>query len=130
MNNQDIIELNDANWVKKVEKEEKPVMVMFFSNSCPHCQAIEPHFEKYAIEFKDKVVFANVNVADNPTIVGRYGIMGTPTFKFFCKGKPIQELVGAIYPTLLKKAIEETLQHGSQCVKNTTWIDPGITGYA
>ena len=130
MNAQDVIELNNANWEKNVEKEEKPVMVMFYSTSCPHCQAMEPHFEKYANEFKDKVVFANVNVADNPTIVGRYGIMGTPTFKFFCKGKPTQELVGAIYPTLLKKAIEETLQHGSQCVKNTTWIDPGITGYA
>lgn len=130
MNNQDVIELNDANWEKYVEKEEKPVMVMFYSTSCPHCQAMEPHFEKYANEFKDKVVFANVNVAGNPTIVGRYGIMGTPTFKFFCKGKPIQELVGAIYPTLLRKTIEETLQHGSQCVKNTTWIDPGITGYA
>lgn len=130
MNNQDVIDLNDANWEKNVEKEEKPVMVMFYSTSCPHCQAMEPHFEKYANEFKDKVVFANVNVAGNPTIVGRYGIMGTPTFKFFCKGKPVQELVGAIYPTLLKKTIEEILQHGSQCVKNTTWIDPGITGYA
>lgn len=130
MNTQDIVELNDANWEKSVEEGEKPVMVMFYSTSCPHCQAMEPHFEKYANEFKDKVVFAKVNVTDNPTIVGRYGIMGTPTFKFFCKGKPIQELVGAIYPTLLKKAIEETLQHGSQCVKNTTWIDPGITGYA
>ncbi len=130
MDTQDVIELNDAKWEKSVEKEEKPVMVMFYSTSCPHCQAMEPHFEKYANEFKDKVVFANVNVADNPITVGRYGIMGTPTFKFFCKGKPIQELVGAIYPTLLKKAIEETLQHGSQCVKNTTWIDPGITGYA
>ena len=130
MDTQDVIELNDAKWEKSVEKEEKPVMVMFYSTSCPHCQAMEPHFEKYANEFKDKVVFANVNVADNPITVGRYGIMGTPTFKFFCKGKPIQELVGAIYPTLLKKTIEETLQHGSQCVKNTTWIDPGITGYA
>ena len=130
MNTQDVIELNDVNWEKNIEKEEKPVIVMFYSNSCPHCQVIEPHFKNYANEFKDKVVFGNVNVADNLTIVGRYGIMGTPTFKFFCKGKPVQELVGAIYPTLIKKTIEETLQHGSQCVKKTTWIDPGITGYA
>ena len=130
MNTHDIIELNDANWEKSVEKGEKPVMVMFYSNTCPHCKAIEPHFEKYADEFKGKVVFAKVNVADSPTIVVRYGIMGTPTFKFFCNGKSIKELVGAIYPTLLKKNIEETLQHGSECVENTTWIDPGITGYA
>ena len=130
MNTQDVIELNDANWEKSVEKGEKPVMAMFYSTTCPHCHAMEPHFEKYANEFKDKVVFAKVNIMDNPTIVRRYGVMGTPTFKFFCKGQPIQELVGAVYPTSLKKTIEDSLQHGSQCVKNTTWIDPGITGYA
>jgi hypothetical protein len=56
--------------------------------------------------------------------------MGTPTFKFFCKGKPIQELVGAIYPTLIKKTVEDSLKQGLQCVNNTTWIDLGITGYA
>jgi thiol-disulfide isomerase/thioredoxin len=130
MNNQDVIELNDTNWEKKVEKGEKPVMVMFYSTTCPHCHIIEPHFNEYATEFKDKIVFAKVNIMNNPTIIGRYKIMGTPTFKYFCKGQPIQELVGAVYPTLLKKIVEESFQHGFQCVENTTWINPGITGYA
>ena len=130
MNDKDVIELNDSNWGKNVENEEKPAMVMFYSTTCPHCQVMEPHFQKYAKYFKDKVVFAKVNIIHNPTIVGRYGIMGTPTFKFFCKGKPVQELVGEIYPSLLKKAVEDAFQHSSQCIKNTTWIDPGITGYA
>jgi len=30
---------------------------------------MKPHFEKYANEFKDKVIFAKVDVAVNPTIV-------------------------------------------------------------
>jgi len=130
MNTQNVIELNDAKWEKNVQKGEKPVMVMFYSNTCPHCHEMKPHFEKYSNEFKGKVVFAKVNIMDNPTIVHRYGIMGTPTFKFFCKGQPVQELVGAVYPSLLKKTIEDSLQHSSQCVKNTTWIDYGINGYA
>ena len=130
MNTQDVIDLNDVNWEKIVEEEGKPVMVMFYSTSCPHCHVMEPYFEKYANEFKDKIVFAKVNIMDNPIIVGRYGIMGTPIFKFFCKGKPIQKLVGSVYPTLLRKTVVDSLQHGSQCIKNTTWIDPGITGYA
>jgi len=127
---QKIIELNDSNWEKSVEKGEKPVMVMFYSISCPHCMAMEPHFEKYADEFKDKVVFARVNAANNPITTSRYGVMGTPTFKFFCNGKPVQELAGAVYPSLLKKAVEDSLQHGKECVKNTTWIDYSIDGYA
>jgi len=130
MSTQEIIELNDSNWEKRVEKENKPVMVMFYNTTCPHCQIMKPHFEKYALEFKNKVIFGKVNTAENPTIVGRYGIMGTPTFKIFCNGKPVQELVGAIYPTLIKKTVEDSLKHGSQCVSNTTWIDTGISGYA
>ena len=35
-----------------------------------------------------------------------------------------------VIKTLLKKTVEDALQHSSQCFKNTTWIDPGITGYA
>jgi len=130
MNTQNVIDLNDASWEKSVEKGKKPIVVMFYTTTCPHCSAIEPHFEKYADEFKDKVVFAKVDVINNPTIVYRYGIMGTPTFKFFCRGKPVQELVGAVYPTVLKKTVEDSLQNGSQCVKNATWFDYGIDGYA
>lgn len=130
MSNRNIIELNDSNWENSVEKGEKPVMVMFYSITCPHCIAMQPHFEKYADEFKDKVVFARVNAIDNATVASRYGVMGTPTFKFFCKGKPVQELAGAVYPSLLKKAVEDSLHHGSECVKNTTWIDYGLDGYA
>ena len=130
MGNKDIVELNDSSWEKSVEKGEKPVMVMFYSASCPHCMAMEPHFETYAKEFKDKVVFARVNAPNNLTIASRYGVMGTPTFKFFCHGKPVQELAGAVYPSLLKKTVEDSLKHGSECVKNTTWIDYGTDGYA
>jgi thioredoxin-like negative regulator of GroEL len=125
-----ILELNDKNWEKNVEKGKKPVIVMFYSNTCPHCHTIKPYFDKYAKDFKDKIIFAKVNIMNNPTIISRYGIMGTPTFKFFCNGKPIQEFVGAIYPTLLKKNIEDAMQNSPQCLKNTTWIDfGGITGY-
>jgi len=122
-------EVDDKSWEKIVEKAEKPVMVMFYSISCPYCQQMKPHFEGYAREFKDKVVFAKINVAENPAVAGRYSIMGVPAFKFFCDGHPIQELTGAVYPPLLKKTVEDGLQHGSDCVKNTTWIDSSSTGY-
>ena len=124
MNASDIIELNDSNWEKIVEKGKKAVFVMFYSNNCPYCIQMKPVFLKYAEEFKDKVLFTLLNVSSSPTISSRYGVMGTPTFKFFCKGKPIQELTGAVYPTLLKKTVEDFLDHGKKCVENTTWFDP------
>ena len=129
MSEKDVVELDDSNWEKTVEKGEKPVVVMFYSDSCPFCKQMEPSFFEYADEFKKEVVFARVNIINSPTIPSRYGVMGTPTFKFFCRGKPIHELTGAIYPSLIKKAVEENLEYGEKCVKNTTWHAPDITGY-
>ena len=125
-----VVELYDKTWEKVVEKGERPVVVMFSSPTCPYCSQMRPYFEEYASEYKDKILFAEVDISKNQTIASRYGVMGTPTFKFFCKGKPINELVGAIYPAILKKTVEISLEHGSKCAEKTTWVDSSITGYA
>ena len=130
MVSENIITLDEKTWEKTVEKGKKPVVVMFTSPTCPYCRQMKPYFDEYAADYKDKIVFAEVDISQSQTIASRYGVMGTPTFKFFCKGKPINELVGSIYPALLKKTIEVSLEHGSQCADNTTWIDYSISGYA
>jgi putative NADPH-quinone reductase len=38
-------------------------------------------------------------------------------------------MVGAVYPALLKKMIDEVLLHGKKCAENSTAIDYEITGY-
>ena len=48
--------------------------------------------------------------------------MATPTFTFFCNGKPVQNLAGAAYPTLIKKMIDESLEYGEACVEKSTHI--------
>lgn len=130
MEKKNVIQLDDTSWESIVEKGKKPVVVMFYSDTCAFCKQMEPYFYEYADVFMDKIVFARVDIINNPTIPSRYGVMGTPTFKFFCKGKPVYEMTGAVYPSLLKKAVEENLEHGDKCVEKTTWVSPGITGYA
>jgi len=125
-----VIELDDKSWKKLVEKEEKPIFVMFSSPTCPYCKQMKPYFEEYANEYKDNVIFASIDIAKTSTIAAKYGVMGTPTFKFFCKGRPIREVVGAMYPALLKKAVEDSLEFGPDCAKNTSWRAPEISGYA
>jgi thiol-disulfide isomerase/thioredoxin len=129
MSLENISNLDDSNWKNIVEQGEKPVVVMFSSPSCPYCKQMEPYFNEYGEEYKDRIIFAKVDITKSPTIATRYGVMGTPTFKFYCKGKPVHSLVGAMYPTLIKKAVEEALEHGEDCVNNATWKAPEITGY-
>jgi thioredoxin 1 len=126
---QDLIELDDRTWERSVEKSAKPVAVMFYSPTCVFCHQIEPYFRNYAREYRDTVVFARVNVMTSQWTAERYGVKSTPTFKFFCSGKPVQEVVGSVYPFLLKKMVDEVLVHGKECAKNSTLIDYEITGY-
>jgi thioredoxin 1 len=124
-----LIEVSDQIWEHLVEKNEKPVAVMFYSTTCPYCRIIEPYFVTYAKEFKDTVVFARLNIMTSMWTAERYGIRGTPTFKFFCGGKPVFEIVGAVFPAILKKMVDEVLVHGKECAGRVTEINYDITGY-
>ncbi|MFZ0004642.1 MAG: thioredoxin family protein [Methanoregula sp.] len=122
-------EASDQTWETLVEKEKKPVAVMFYSPVCPFCHQMEPYFKNYATEYRETVAFVRINIMVNPWITERYGVRSTPTFKFFCDGKPVQEMVGSVYPALFKKMVDEVLLHGKECAKNATEIDYEITGY-
>jgi len=122
-------ETTDRTWEKTVEKSELPVVVMFYSPTCVFCHQMEPYFRHYAEEYRDKVIFARTDVMTSPWIIERYGVRSTPTFKFFCAGKAVQEMLGAVYPAILKKVIDEVLIHGKECGKGPAGIDYDITGY-
>jgi thioredoxin-like negative regulator of GroEL len=124
-----LVELTDLNWERTVEKSDRPVAVMFYSPTCAFCHQMEPYFRNYARDYKDTVQFARLDIMTSPWTAERYGVRSTPTFKFFCNGRPVQEMVGAVYPALLKKMVDEVLIHGKECAKNSTEIDYEITGY-
>lgn len=122
-------EATDQTWEKTVEKSPLPVAVMFYSPTCVFCHQMEPYFRRYADEYRDKVIFARTDVMTSPWVIERYGVRSTPTFKFFCSGKAVQEMIGAVYPAILKRVIEEVLIHGKECAKGSTEIDYEISGY-
>jgi thiol-disulfide isomerase/thioredoxin len=129
LNGNSIIEFEDMTWSQQVEDSKKPVVVMFYSPACPYCKAMEPYFEEYAKEYGSSAVFGRINIATNPWTAEKYGVQGTPTFKFFCHGRPVWEQVGQIYPSILKNAVRDMLQHGEECIRKSTPVGQDITGY-
>jgi thioredoxin 1 len=124
-----LMDVTDLTWEKTVEREQKLVAIMFYSPTCAFCHQMEPYFRNFAGEYRNSVIFARINTLTSPWTAERYGVRSTPTFKFFCNGKPVQEMVGAVYPALLKKMVDEVLLHGKECAKNSTAIDYEMTGY-
>ncbi|HOO53888.1 MAG TPA: thioredoxin family protein [Methanothrix sp.] len=124
----DVVDVTDRSWEEVVERSEKPILAMFHSPTCPHCRAMMQYFEEYATEFKGKVKFVRINIMENSFTPERYGVMATPTFKFLCGGRPVQEMVGAAYPSPLKKMVVEGFSHGAECARLSTPIDYNV-GY-
>jgi thioredoxin-like negative regulator of GroEL len=90
---------------------------------------MEPYFREYAQEFSGVVSFARLDITVSQWTAERLGVRSTPTFKIFCNGKPFQEMVGAVYPALLKRMVNEAITSGSECIRNSTEINYDITGY-
>lgn len=122
-------EITDRDFETEVEKSSRPTVVMFYSDTCPHCRAILPYVEGFARDFRDRVRFVAIDVVANPWTTERYGVRGTPTFKFFCHGRPVQELVGAILPAAIRRLVEEFEVRGEECIRRSTEIEYEITGY-
>ncbi|KAF5082457.1 thioredoxin family protein [Methanospirillum sp. J.3.6.1-F.2.7.3] len=129
MTEENVQEINDIEWEKLVERNEKPVFVMFYSPSCTHCIRIMPSVEDLAKDFGTEVSFVKLNLLRFDYIGERYGVMATPTFIFFCGGKPVQTRVGAIFPVMLKKMVEEMVTQGEACRLSSTEWKYEITGY-
>jgi thioredoxin 1 len=89
----------------------------------PSLYGHDAYFERYADEFKDKVLFARIDVNKNPYAANRYGIMATPTFS---GGRPGTGDRGRDLPSLFKRITEEALEYGSTCSSRSTPIDFNI----
>jgi len=78
----------------EVLASEKPVIVDFWAEWCPPCKMMEPHLDRLASEFGDRVTIGKLNVDDNQDIAIRYGVMGIPTLAVFRGGKLVDRMIG------------------------------------
>jgi thioredoxin-like negative regulator of GroEL len=111
-----------------LRKTEKLVVVQFYTSTCAECKAVAPVYEEISGEMGENAEFAKMDAQENMSIAIQYGIMATPTFKFFCGGRPAGEIVGAVNATLLRNTIKDMIRHRHECSKSTKLVYE-IDGY-
>ena len=100
------IEVTDATFEQKVLKSKLPVIVDFWAEWCGPCHAMISIVEELALEYKEKVKFAKLNVDENMATAQVYTVMSIPTFILFKEGQPVKRFVGARSITAFKQEIE------------------------
>ena len=106
---ENIINVTDSTFDTMVLKADTPALVDFWASWCAPCRAIAPIVEEVATEYSGKVRVAKMNVDENPSTPGRYGVRGIPTLILFKNGQVVDQLVGAVpknqITDLIKKGI-------------------------
>lgn len=86
--------VTDSSFESDVLNSSTPVLVDFWAEWCGPCRALGPKLEEVAQEMSQKVKIVKLNVDENPSTPGKYGIRGIPAMLLFKDGKEVGQLVG------------------------------------
>ncbi|MBI5809826.1 MAG: thioredoxin TrxA [Deltaproteobacteria bacterium] len=106
---ENVINVTDSSFESVILKSDVPALVDFWASWCAPCRAIAPIVEEMAGLYSGKVRVAKMNVDENPSTPGRYGVRGIPTLILFKGGKVVDTLVGAVPKGQIKDLIDKGL---------------------
>jgi thioredoxin len=96
--------VSDSTFEQEVLKSTEPVLVDFFAEWCGPCKAMAPALEQVAEEMAGKIKVVKLDVDQNPTVTGKYGIRAMPTLMLFKNGQVAASHTGAL---VQKKKLED-----------------------
>ncbi|MCG8427462.1 MAG: thioredoxin [Chromatiales bacterium] len=98
-----VINLTQTNFEQTLS-EHDTVLVDFWAPWCAPCKFFAPIYEAAAERHPD-VVFAKVNVDEEPELLTKHQIRAIPTLKVFRDGEEVERKTGAIPATQLDEVI-------------------------
>jgi len=101
--------VDESNFDKTVLKAKTPVLVDFWATWCGPCRKIAPIIEELSEEYDGKVTFGKVDVDQNPSIPGKYGLKSIPTLLIFKDGKLMSNMVGFHTKDKIKKSLDTAM---------------------
>ena len=108
-----------ANFRELVLTGKTPVVVDFWAPWCVWCKKLAPIFDSVSTSM-DGLKFIKVNVDEEKKLAQEYGISSLPTLKFFCEGREIAELIGALPKDKLEAKFREIIAGRKECLATSS----------
>lgn len=104
------IVINKDNFETEIKTSKLPIIIDVYATWCGPCQQMEPIFKELEEEFKDKCLFASLNVDEARDISIIFGVTSVPTFVFYNNGEMHSKDTGFMSKSALKSRIEDFIQ--------------------
>ncbi len=101
--------VTDASFRQDVLEADRPVLVDFWSDTCPPCKMIAPVLEELSEEMEDRLTIAKVDIGEHLETATRYGIRAVPTLILFKNGVPAATKLGGDYKGNIQAWLERAL---------------------
>ena len=107
-----VLEISADSFNTEVLKIDEPVVVEFYSHSCPHSKSFEIVYEELSKIFKSEAKFVKIDVLiseENRTLAYNRGVRSVPTLEVFYRGRVIGNIVGHHHLEKIRGAVRDFL---------------------
>lgn len=103
-----IIEANPQNFQQLLEVSfQTPILVDFWADWCQPCKILMPILSKLAEEYQGGFLLAKVNTDQYQQLAAQFGVRSLPTVKVFKGGRVVDEFMGALPESEVRKFINK-----------------------
>jgi thioredoxin len=106
--------VTDASFAADVERAPSPVLLDAWAPWCWPCQIIAAVIEEIAIEMAGRVRVGRLDVDENRSTAGRFGITSLPTLLVLDRGREVDRIVGLSTKAEIARRIERVIRRSSR----------------
>lgn len=88
------LHVGDADFAQVVLGAQTLAIVDLWADWCGPCHMLAPTIARLAAEYEGRVLVAKLDIDENPTTAGHFGVRSIPTVLFIREGKEIDRMVG------------------------------------
>ncbi len=105
--------ITDESFREEVLSSDLPVVVDFWSRTCPPCQVMGGLLNELGPEYIGKLKIFKMNVDENRQTPGRFQIRSIPTLILFYKGRPVDSIIGLMPLIPLRNKFDSLVRRAS-----------------